>query len=299
MRTPLRRWHSRTAGSLVVLILGCTRHPAPVEPPTPSAIPVAKASSNEAKPTHGSPPKAPIEVALELARSWCEAGGEQFAAPGNDPDDYPPPLASCDDVESSITNQDTAGSVSTSILVIDAFGYETREVLLYQTDSGDHRVELNHDYEDESGEGGVYYRSYQTIELRDVYGDPTPEWIATVTITGGDSFEADRCYSHHVTDTALILCTVAASRLRCLAVGVENYEQIAPRDADELYDCEDPVTGEPTTLSGYVTEARVERGAVVFTRQSDPTMDDPEDPPYEGRVSLDTLLDEHEINAED
>ncbi len=278
--------------------LGCTRTPPPVADVPERAIKGSHApESPQPKPDPKPAPhvrRDPKAVADSIGRRWCEKGGEQFAPPGGDPDDYPPPLSSCADVTTDVSEIRQLGETAAAILEVDAI-FESRELLLVQDGGGEHTIELAHDFEDESGEAGEYTRTYDTVELRDVYGDASPEWIATTTTTGGDSFEADRCYAHDSTVTTLIVCSVDGGALKCMAVNTVSHDFSRPRAADQLYDCEDRPPKDDTTRSGYALQARVEPGAVVFSPLSKPAMTEPEAPPYNGRVSLDTLFDEQPL----
>lgn len=256
----------------------------------------------EAEP-ESEPRTEPGAIGRSIAKRWCLAGGEQFGPPGGDPDVYPPPLESCKEISVDLWEPRVLGVVSATILEVDAY-YETREVLLVQDDAGDHTHELAHHYADESGEAGVYTRIYESVELRDVYGGPSPEWIATTLTTGGDSFEADRCYAHESTSRELVICTVASSELRCAQVTISAHERIEPRAPDQLYDCEDHPPADDASHRGYALNARVERGAVVFSPADTPVLDGlregpfRQEPPYEGRVSMDTLFEEQEAEAD-
>lgn len=270
---------------------GCPHGQPPVS--TPGPVDTEVAEPEPAVPSAAEDaPESPERVAHRLADQWCARGGTQFASPGGDPDAHPPSLESCADIATEVVHRRAEGSVSTAILELDAI-YEEQEFLLYQTGATSHLMQLGHDYEDMSGEAGIFREDYASVRLLDVYGDAAPEWIAVITRSGGDSFEADRCYSHDEEQTTLMICTNTSDRLRCLSVDTILYSVTAPRPEDDLYDCEDaPAPTEEAHRSGYVSDAVVERGAVVFTRLHEPTMDEPEPPPYEGRVALDTLFDE-------
>lgn len=307
------------AGMLVVLeLLACTprgarsaRHhqqvPAPpaVDPPAPppatetthstsSAVPEPSASDQEppAAPELGA---SPADAARALADRWCEHGGEQFAPPGSDPDGYPYPLPSCDQITTRVEHRRRVDQTDAALLSIDADGHERRELLYYRGAHGPRVFALHHELEDESGEGGSRTRTVAGVDLRDVMGDGAPEWLGTFTTVAGDSFEADRCFSHTTTQTELVICEDRPDGLRCLAVTTVLLARTEPRAAEELYDCDALPKTAAAHLTGYRTVGKVEHGAVVFSRSRGPTVDEPEPAPVEGRIALDDLFEAHAL----
>ncbi len=292
--------------ALCVVGMGCRhRSPQAVAPGPDPAPPVEAVDppGSPQGPADAGPVDAvedPSSIARTMADRWCEAGGRQFAPPGpGSEDDYPPRLESCADIEVEVADTATLGDTVTSVLVLDAF-FETRELLLYQSGGVDLLASLSHEYEDESGEAGVYYRSYESIELRDVYGDEAPEWIATVVTTGGDSFEADRCYAHDERIETLILCTPAQSKLRCFAYDVVSVDTASPRTPDELYDCEEPPSqDEPPTQFGHASTVTIERDVLILAPAGGEGAVGPIDPPRTGRVELSEMFSAFALEFDD
>jgi hypothetical protein len=317
MRNRTRPWVC-LASAGIIGSLACNR-PAPAPAPTPDADAEAE-RANPAQPVEGStaaepsepvaeppaepPPsfagidltRAPELVGADLAAHWCERGGASFRPPAKSDaekdDEYPWRLEDCAEIEVELREAKQAEGVRATILSIDAGGLELRELLLLQTKDHSAWVSLRHVLHDESGEGGTHVTTYADVELRDVTGTPTPEWIGAIQSQGGDSFEADRCYSHDDDTRDLIICSERTEGFACASVRVRALSVIAPRSKDMLDDCDTPGSElDPAQTEGYALEATLRRDELVLT-PSKQKIHEPSEPPYAGKVPLATLFDE-------
>ena len=244
--------------------------------------------------------QAPEVVAAALAEDWCRHGGESFRpppAPGAAPDDdYPPQVECCEDFEIEIRDRQQAGGLNATLFNIDAAYYEARDLLLLQTESDAALVQLHHEVEDESGEGAVWRQRFADIELRDVTGTSTPEWIATSSYTGGDNFEADRCYRTNDDALYLIVCSAGEQGFACFETRVRSMQVVEPRSKDQLYDCTDnPGDLDPRSVSGYDQRFELRRDTLVLRRNKNTKVDEPDEPPHTGSVPLTSLFEDEAL----
>jgi hypothetical protein len=267
-----------------LLDLSCVRSSGP-PPPTPGSVPARDASAGEFVAAD------PQRVAAELAQQWCRRGGEAFRPPAGagqaTDDDYPPRLSACTDVAVRERRRDGAGDLSATSFVLEAGG-ETRELLLLQTRKGAAVFELDHQLPDTSGDGATWYWEYLDVELRDVTGTSTPEWIARIGVTGGDSYEADRCFATADDQRRLVLCGETATGIACFDAPYHATTQLQPRE--NLSECELPRDELQTTTSGYETTVEIRRDAIVFT-PTPAQPDEPTPPPHVAEVPIATLFE--------
>lgn len=238
----------------------------------------------------------PTEVGADLAAHWCELGGDAFRPPGqpSEPpdDDYPPRLASCNEVRFDQHARTERDGIRATHFTIDASSYEQHEFVLLQSAKHAALLELYHTTHDSSGEEGTVWRDHIGVELRDVTGSSAPEWIAKLGEHGGDSYEADRCYSNVDDSRELVLCSETATGFVCARDSYHATSTTAPRAKDQLDEC-DALAHEldPRRVAGYAMNVEVGRDRVLFT-PSKTKIHEPEDPPRTGEVAIAVLLEQ-------
>jgi hypothetical protein len=277
------------AGGLVcalgcLLGLSCVRTSGPPPSPTPGSVAAEDATPSEHVAAD------PQRLAAELAQQWCRRGGEAFRPPAragqSADDDYPPRLSSCTDIVARERRRDGAGDLMATAFVLDAAG-ETRELLLLQTKKGAAVFELDHQLPDTSGDGATWHWEYLEVEVRDVTGTSTPEWIARIGVTGGDSYEADRCIATEDDQRSLVLCSETATGIACFDASYHATKQLQPRE--DLTECDVPRAELQATTSGYETTVEIRRDTIVFT-PTPAQPDEPTPPPYAAEVPIQTLF---------
>lgn len=238
------------------------------------------------------------EVGATLAAQWCERGSETFRPPPKEPalrdDEWPIQLESCDDVEVDVLHRHQHGDVVASVLAIDAGAWDRHELLLLQ--SPRHvavfglRQEADHGFD----EGPVYVHEYTEVGLHGLEGGRGPVWIARTQTTGGDNFEADRCYSFDEDVRELTACTERDDGFACGSTVFHRVGVSAPRPEEELYDCGDsPEDLDPASVSGFELEVELDPAAGALRFAAAPAaIDEPEAPPHLGVVPLSTLLED-------
>ncbi len=240
----------------------------------------------------------PTRVGEDLAKHWCERGGEAFrppAKPGEAADeDYPFRLANCGEVTVKRQHHHQDSGLTATLFTLDAV-YESRELVLLQTETHAALVELDHDLDDTSGMAGTVWRELLSVELRDLTGSSTPEWIAEVRESGGDNYEADRCYATEADARDLIVCSETTEGFACFDTVYHSTRESEPRPASELGECDMARKDlEPRSMSGYAMTVALRRDTVVFSR-SKTKIHEPGDPPYVGEVAMPTLFAEAEL----
>ena len=287
-------------------VVACNRESAPVTPPIPTSKPVTQVDKPPEDPT---PPdqESPVAatglfsqidltrdaklVAADLAAQWCEYGGMSFASPSSTKD-YPPPLDSCAEIETQQLHRHERAGLTATLIDINAGSWESRDLLLLQTERVAALVELRHETADESGEAGTYTWEVVGVELRDVVGSPAPEWIAMVHEYEGDNFEADRCYANTHETRTLIVCSERDQGFACFTVPYFSRDRSTPRPKRELHDCDTPRRElQPEHRTGYHLNVDVRRDEVELDRREDRSFHESADPPHEGIVPLKTLFE--------
>lgn len=295
-------------GVALALAIACTeRGPQPSEPEAePSEAEPSEAKPAEAKPIEAKPSEAkPIdlfapasEVFAEVGRRWCESGGENFRPPGTPDEEFPPRLESCDVVEITLHSRLEAEGLHVEFVTID-FPMESRELLLLQSATHAALLETDHEVGDTSGEAGTYYRTRESIELRDLTGTPLPEWTVRLAVSGGDSYEADRCYATDEERRSILVCSELASGFACGELEYWNTHTLTRRD--NLDECSIPRKElEQKLVTGFARELEIARDRIVLTpaklkidEPEDTDLDEePEEPHLVGEVSLAELLAE-------
>lgn len=284
----------------LVLSLACTERAAKPSEPKPSEPAPGEPAPGEPQPSEPQPDAKPSdaidlfaassEVLEQVRNHWCASGGETFRPPGSPDEEWPPRLAACTDIDIKVHSQLERDGLRAELVTLSA-SFDSRELLLLQSAEHAALLELYQDVEDTSGEGGTYLRKRERIELRDLTGTPTPEWIAEFTVSGGDSFEADRCFANHEDHRSLIVCSESASGLACSELEYWATRTSTPRPED-LDECGTPVKElGPATISGFAQKLELARDRIVLA-PAKLAIDEPEEPPYAGEVSLATFLAE-------
>jgi hypothetical protein len=208
----------------------------------------------------------PALVAAALAKRWCEHGDDSFRPPASGPvapgDDYPARLGSCADVKITQHRRHESEGLTATLFSLSAV-LENRELLLLQTAKNAALFELDRRREDESGEAGAVWREHLSIELRDVTGTATPEWIATTRERGGDSYEADHCYANTYEFRTLIVCSESEPGFRCFLAPYRKTYESAPRP-EPGEDCGPAAKLEPPSTTGWALTVEVRRELAVF-----------------------------------
>lgn len=297
---------SSVPGFALVLSLACTERTAqPADPDAEAKRSEPQASEPQASEPPAKPAEpdatpstapaealdvfaAPSEVFEQVSRRWCESGSESFRPPGPPDEEWPPRLEGCADIEVEIHSQLDEKGLRAWFVTLSA-PLESRELVLLQ--SADHALllETYQAFEDTSGEAGTVLRKRESIELRDLTGTPTPEWIAKVGVHGGDSFEADRCYSNVEEHRSLIVCSEAAGGFACAELSYWEIHTRTPRPED-LDECGIAAADlDEKSVSGFAQDVELARDRIVLKRGK-LRIDEPGEPSYEGEVSLASLL---------
>jgi hypothetical protein len=263
----------------------------------PAEAKPAEAKPAEAKPAEVKPAEAkPLdlfapasEVFAEVRRRWCESGDEYFRPPGPEDEAWPPRLDSCADLRLTTHSQLDAGAMRAQLVTLSA-PLQSRELLLLQSTEHAALLETYSLVEDTSGEAPTDYRSHESIELRDLTGTPVPEWTARVSVTAGDSYEADRCFANQQEERVLIVCSESASGFACGTLYYWNLQTSTRRE--NLDECGIPAAELPEeVVSGFARELELARDRIVLT-PAKLDIDEPEDPELAGEVALAELLAE-------
>lgn len=245
--------------------------PAPSEPAEPEPVDVIAVLVRDLD-LHAEP----SSITATLAQRWCELGDEHFRPPGPPDEEFPPRLEGCTSIAVEVHDQREREGVRATLFTLDA-PLESREFVLLQAAEHAGLLALHHQLDDTTGEGSELRRSHHEFELRDLTGSPVPEWIVQIHSSGGDSYEADRCYAHDEDVRELFVCSEAATGFVCGSLLIRQTLTLTPRPED-LDECGVPAKElDKRSVEGFAQEFELGRDKLVL-RTAKAKIHEPEDP---------------------